>query len=137
MMALYAQDPRKEYLKQKVMTASPAALLVMLYDACVKNIKLAKISLDEYGDLMATNNHLLKAQSIISELISCLDMNVGLSEDLLKLYDFMLRELRAANIKKDLSNLDALIPLLNSMAETWRELELQYRKSITIELECC
>ncbi len=136
-MALYAQDPRKEYLRQKVMTASPAALVAMLYDACIKNIKLAKISLEENRDISATNHYLLKSQSIISELISCLDMTVEMSNDLLRIYDFMLHELRTANVKKDLSRLDALLPMLSSMAETWRELDLQHRKSMTVELECC
>lgn len=136
-MALYAQDPRKEYMKQKVMTASPAALIAMLYDACIKNIKLAKISLDDNRDFMATNSYLQKAQNIIGELIACLDMSVDMSGDLLKIYDFMLHELRTANVKKDLSRLDGLLPMLSSMGDTWRELDIQNRKSMTVELECC
>lgn len=121
-------DPRREYLKQGVMTASPAELVAMLYGACVKDLKLAVMAYEESADICTTNNYLLKAQKIISELINCLDMNIELSTQLLKVYDFMLMELRTANIKKEMSRVEPIISMLESMRDTWKNVAQQQRR---------
>ena len=123
-------DPRKEYLKQGVMTAGPAELVAMLYGACVKNLKLAVMSYDEYKDICTTNNCLIKAQKIISELMNCLDMNIELSTQLVKVYDFMLNELRIANVRKEMNRLEPIISMLESMHETWQCVAQQQRRSM-------
>ena len=124
-------DPRREYLKQEVMTASPAELVAMLYGACVKNLKLAAMAYEESKDICTTNNCLLKAQQIISELMNCLDMNVELSTQLIKVYEFILMELQIANIKKDLGRLEPIISMLESMRDTWQSVAKQQRRSMT------
>lgn len=132
-MMYLGQDPRREYQKQSVMTAGPAGLIAMLYDACIKNIRLAKLAYEDNHDICATNNYLLKAQKIISELISCLDMSMELSQSLLEIYNFMLSELRLANAHKDMAKLDPLIPMLQSMRDTWQQVDGIQRKSMTVE----
>lgn len=127
------QDARKEYLKQNVMTAGPAALIAMLYEACIKNIKLATIAYEDGHDISGTNEYLLKAQRIIGELIACLDMGIDISKDLLSLYEFMLRQLRIANSRKDMSLLEPLIPILESMRDTWRSVDGMQRKTMAVE----
>ncbi|NLF35203.1 MAG: flagellar export chaperone FliS [Clostridiales bacterium] len=112
---------RQEYLKQSVMTASPGERVVMLYDACIKNLKLAGIALDGRMDYDAANTHLLQAQKIILELTNCLDTSYALSEQLLKLYDYLLRCLREMNYKKDLSLLPDVLELLSSLRDAWRQ----------------
>jgi flagellar protein FliS len=99
-MQRFWHDPRKEYMKSAVMTAGPAELIAMLYDACVKNLKLAMLSYEERKDICATSNYLIKAQKIISELMNCLDMSYDLSKDLLAIYEFILGQLRIANRAK-------------------------------------
>ena len=113
---------RQEYLKQSVMTASPADLIVMLYDGCIKNVKLAEICLNDNGDLSGVHVHLLSAQEIIMELVNCLDPSVELSAQLLDIYDFLLRMLREMNLKKDLSLLPDVLEILTSMRDTWRRI---------------
>jgi flagellar protein FliS len=123
-------DPRKEYLKQEVMTASPAELVAMLYGACVKNLKLAVMAYDESGDICTTNNCLIKAQRIISELMNCLDLNIELSTQLMNVYEFMLREIRTANVKKDMARVEPIISMLESMRDTWYTVAQQQRRSM-------
>ena len=123
-------DPRKEYLKQGVMTASPAELVAMLYGACIKNLRLAVMAYGEFKDVCTTNNCLIKAQKIISELMNCLDMSFELSTNLMKVYEFMLRELRTANIQKDMSRIEPIIGMLESMCDTWHSVAQQQRKSM-------
>ncbi len=112
---------RQEYLKQSVMTASPGERVVMLYDACIKNLKLAEIALSDRRDLDRTNTCLLKAQKIILELANCLDVSYALSEPLISLYDYFLHSIREMNYKKDLSPLPQLLEILSSLRDTWQQ----------------
>jgi flagellar protein FliS len=113
---------RQEYLKQSVMTASPAELIVMLFDACIKKLKLAEISLNDNSSYSGAHTHLISAQEIIMELVNCLDPNVELSAQLLDIYEFLLRTIREMNIKKDLSLLPDVLDILSSMRDTWQQI---------------
>ncbi len=123
-------DPRREYLKQEVMTASPAELVAMRYGAWVKNLKLAVMAYEESGDICTTSNCLIKAQKIISELMNCLDLNIELSTQIMKVYEFMLGELRTANVKKDMARVEPIISMLESMRDTWYTVAQQQRRSM-------
>jgi flagellar protein FliS len=111
---------RQEYLKQSVMTASPAELIVMLFDASIKNLKLAGMCLEDNNDISGAHTHFINAQDIIMELVNCLDSGVDLSAQLLDIYEFLLRTIREMNIKKDLSLLPDVLEILSSMRDTWQ-----------------
>jgi len=111
---------KQEYLKQSVMTATPPELIVMLYDSCVKNLKLAEISLKERRDFSGANTHFLQAQKIIMELASCLDTSFELSAQLLGIYDFLLYAVRTMNTKKDIDMLPGVLDILTSLRDTWQ-----------------
>ncbi len=113
---------KQEYLKQSVMTASPSELIVMLFDSCVKNLRLAELCLRERNDLSGANTHFLKAQKIIMELTNCLDTSYDLSAQLLGIYDFLLRCIREMNAKKDLSQLSDVLDILVSLRDTWQKI---------------
>lgn len=104
------------------MTASPGELIVMLFDACIKNLKLAEICLADNHDISGSHTHFRNAQDIIVELVNCLDPGVELSAQLLDIYDFLLRTLREMNIKKDLSLLPDVLDILTSMRDTWQRI---------------
>lgn len=112
---------RDEYLKQSVMTASPAELVVMLFDACIKNLKLADILLNEEGRIGDAGVRLTKAQEILGELIASLNLEIPLSHQLLPIYQFLLTAIRDMNLKKDLTQLPAILSILESMRETWEQ----------------
>jgi flagellar protein FliS len=112
----------QEYLKQKVMTANPAELIVILVESCIKNLKLAEIYYTEQKSIDKTNSCLIKSQDIIIELINCLDMNISLSSQLLEIYNFLLSSIRKINIKKDFSKMQDLLDILNSMRDTWEQI---------------
>lgn len=123
---------RQEYLKQSVMTASPAELIVMLFDACIKNLKLAEICLEENNNFSGSHTHFINAQEIIMELVNCLDSSIDLSAQLLDIYDFLLRTIRDMNIKKDLKLLPDVLDILCSMRDTWQMIS---KSSYTITQE--
>jgi flagellar protein FliS len=113
---------RKEYLKQSVMTASPAELIVMLFESCIKNLKLAEICLNDKKDIATANGHFIKAQQIIMELVNCLDTSFEISKHLLSIYDFLLYSIREMNIKKDLARLPDILEILGSLRDTWEQI---------------
>ena len=124
---------RQEYLKQSVMTASPADLIVMLFDACIKYLKLAEISLSDNNDIGGAHAHFINAQEIIMELVNCLDPSVELSTHLLDIYDFLLKTIREMNLKKDLTLLPDILDILNSMRDTWQRIS---KSSYTSAASC-
>ena len=109
---------KREYLKQSVMTASPVELIIMLFDSCIKNLKLAEICF-----IAHTHEYFMNAQNIIMELINCLDMKQDLSAQLVQVYDFLLYAIREMNVKKDLSMLPDVLKILTSFRDTWQQVK--------------
>ena len=64
------------YQQNGVNTASKEKLLLMLYDGLVKFIKQGIAGLDE-KDYSKSNTNFIKAENIINEFMSTLNMEVG------------------------------------------------------------
>jgi flagellar protein FliS len=114
---------RQEYLNRTVMTASPAELVVMLFDACIKDIKLAQLAMEEKKpNYSKVNEYMIKAQMIITELISSLDMSYEISGQILPIYEFVLSSLRNANVKKDMSQMDDMVAIISEQRDAWAQI---------------
>jgi flagellar protein FliS len=121
-------DAYQKYREQEVNMANPVALIVMLYNGCIKQLKLAQIAIDKknYEDV---NDRLKKAQNIVSELAGSLDFNYSISKELLALYDFMLREIIRINVSKDGEKINPLIRMLSGLRDSWVQVEKTCRPS--------
>ena len=87
-----------------VMSASPQALVVMLYDGAIKAIALARAEMLR-KDFAAKGEQLSKAIGIIDEgLNASLDLEAGgeIALNLAALYDYMTRQLMVANLRNAL-----------------------------------
>lgn len=115
---MMVSNPYEQYRQQGVMTASPMELTVMLYDGCIKQLKIGKTGI-ESKDFELTNQALQKAQDIIGELANSLDMGVEMSQTLLDLYDFFLNQIIAANISKDAALIDPVVNLMKELRDAW------------------
>ena len=115
----YRRNLKEEYLRQSVMTASPAELTAALFGGCIKDLNLAEAALQEPRDLSMANECFIKAQKILSELVNSLDMSYDISKQLMPVYLYLLQEIQNMNIKKDLSDLPAVLEILTSQRETW------------------
>lgn len=109
-----------QYTELSGMTATPGELLIMLFNAEIKNIKKAIICIKS-RDVVNSHNCLKKAQDIITELIVSLDETYQISKELKPLYLFIKRELIAANINKDMERLEKLLPIVTELRDTWKE----------------
>ena len=116
----YAQ----EYRKNAVIGASPVQLVVMLYDGALKFMEQGKVSMAA-RDIQKQNHYIQKAQRIVMELMSSLDMVKGgeIAKNLLALYTYVLEELVSANIEDRSECLDRAMRTLTELRESWVEVE--------------
>lgn len=115
-----AVNPYAAYQNSKIMTASPAELTLMLYDGAIKfcNIAIASI---EKNDIEKAHNHIIKTERIIIEFQSSLDHKYEVAKDFDNVYNYLLRRLREANVKKDAEILEEVLKHLRTMRDTWKE----------------
>lgn len=111
------------YMNNQVMTASRTKLVVMLYDGAIRNLKLAKLAIDE-KNIEKTNTCVIKAQRILGEFMSTLDLEQGgdIAKNLMSLYDYMYRRTIRANIDKDQGILDEVIGYLEELRDAWSQI---------------
>lgn len=98
----------------------------MLYDGCLKQIRLARLAINE-NMAPERNNALQKAQEIVSELINTLDFDYELSDSLYALYDYFLNELITANVENSTNRLDSIESLLVELRDTWEQMVKQQK----------
>jgi flagellar secretion chaperone FliS len=112
---------RSRYLTDSVSTASPARLLVMLYDRLVLDLAHAETALND-GDREAASARVQHAQEIILELRASLDLTAwDGAANLAAIYDFLLTELIGANVAGDAGRIGVAKGLVQPLAEAWRE----------------
>ena len=114
------QDPYQTYRQQSAMTAAPGDLTLMLFNGCIKFIRQGIQGL-EARDMSAANNAILRAQDIVGEFMSTLDMDYEISESLMDLYQFINGLLIEANIKKSAAQLESALCLVTELRDTWAE----------------
>ncbi len=108
------------------MTSSRVQVVVLLYDAAIQSIELARAGI-ESNDLKEKGRFLGRAISIIGELNSVLDFEQGgeIARSLRRLYEYMLNELVTANVRNDVRHLDGPLRCLTTLREGWREIATQ------------
>lgn len=113
-------NPYAAYANSKIMTASPGELILMLYDGAIKfcNIAIAAI---EKNDIEKAHNNIIRVEKIIIEFQSSLDQRYPVSEDFNNVYNYLLRRLQEANIRKDAEILEEVLKHLRTMRDTWKE----------------
>ncbi len=108
------------YLDNKIKTATPAELTLMLYDGSIKFCNIAIMAIEE-NDNSKANTNIIKAQKIMLELRSSLDHKYEISKNLDLLYEYIYSELIEANMKKDKNVLDEVLESLRELRDTWKE----------------
>src|SRR5690554_6152155 len=93
-------NPYQKYQQNSVVSASPQELTNMLYSGGVRFIRQAMQSIQE-NEMEKAHKELVRAQEIYKHLQDTLNMEIEISKNLYGLYDFMIRQLLQANMKKD------------------------------------
>jgi len=114
------QNLANTYQKNAILTASPAELTLMLYEGAIKFCNIALIGLEK-KDYEKVHNNIMRAKDIITELQVTLDHKYPVWEDFDRVYDYILWQLREANIKKSATELEEALKRIREMRDTWKE----------------
>ena len=112
----------KQYQKSSIETASREQILIMLYDGAIQFLNKARVAMQN-KEIEATNDNLIKAQNIIQEFINSMDREVApqLAENLISLYEYFIRRLIQANMKRQIEPIDEVLKYLKSLKATWEQ----------------
>jgi len=109
-----------QYNNNKVLTASPAELTLMLYDGMIKFCNIAESAIEQ-KDVQKAHTNIIKVQHIIDYLRQTLDMKYPVAQDFERIYEYLSRRLVEANMKKDLKILKEVNEHIHSVRDTWKE----------------
>ncbi|MBR3206199.1 MAG: flagellar export chaperone FliS [Bacillus sp. (in: Bacteria)] len=121
------QNPYAAYQKNSIETATPAELTLMLYEGCLKFIRLAKHGIQKEDAEMRTLN-LKKAQNIIQELNVTLNRTYDVSKSMASMYDYIYRRLIEANLQNDEEILNEVEQYVTDFRDAWKEVIQTDRK---------
>lgn len=113
-------NPYQTYQQNSVMTASPQELTLMLYNGCLKFIRLSKKAMTE-KNFEAKNTNMIKAQNIIQELRITLNQDIEISNNMAQLYEYMYTRLIEANMKNSLETLEEVEGYVIELRDTWKQ----------------
>lgn len=109
-----------QYNNNKVLTASPAELTLLLYEGAIKFCNIAMMGLEE-NNIQETHDNIKKAQAIIEELQATLNHSYKVAEDFDNVYRYIYSLLTDANIHKDKETLEKALNEIRGMRDTWKQ----------------
>lgn len=117
---IYNQNMAQQYNRNKILTASPAELTLLLYEGAIKFCNIAIVAIEK-NDIQKAHDNIVKAEMIIEEFQATLNHKYPVAEDFDKLYNYIYGLLVDANIKKDKDILEKATEELRGMRDTWKE----------------
>ena len=114
------QQAYSQYNNNKVLTASPSELTLLLYEGAIKFCNVAIIGVEQ-KDIMKVHNNLKKAQAIIEELRATLNHKYPVAEDFENIYKYIYNLLVRANVSKKTEDIETALVELRGMRDTWKE----------------
>jgi len=126
----------QQYLRTKVLTATPEQLQLMLYDGAIRFSEQGKAGLEKQ-DLAASHKAFTKAQAILNELNATLkhEVHPEMCAKLAALYNYAYRKLVEANVRHIVSSVDEALKVLHFQRETWMLLMEKLRQGKTSPTE--
>ena len=119
-MATSTQQGNDIYLRNKIMTATPAELTLLLYEGAIKFANKAIMAIEK-NDMQNAHNNIMRTQHIIQEFRATLNHKYPVAKDFEAVYEYVERRLVEANIKKDKEILEEVLRHLRGMRDTWKE----------------
>ena len=117
-MASY-RNAAQIYGQNKIATATPAELTLMLYEGAIKFCNKAIEAVNKQEVEKAYEN-LVKVENIIVEFKSTLNHNYEVAKDFDIVYDYIYDRLVAANMSKDPEILEEVLTQLRDMRDNWK-----------------
>jgi len=118
----------RAYQAQSILTASPGQLVLMLFDGSLRFLNQAREAFAQDQDsprrIENINASLVRAQNIIVELRATLNLSEGgdYAATLDRLYEYYLRRLIEANIRKQVEPVIEVSNLIQQLRDGWAEM---------------
>lgn len=112
-----------QYRTTRVQTSSPVQIVVDLYRGAIRFMRQGA-AFEAEGNFAERGRVLGRAHAIVSELQATLDHDHApeLSEELERLYDFVLYQITEANRQSDATLLDPAIEVMQTLEGAWAQL---------------
>lgn len=118
----------------RISSATPLQLVVVTYDLILEEVGLAKGNMGN-SDIQ---EHVSKAQQLLSSLITSLDMEIEISKQLLDIYLYVNKLFISCNIKLNIKGKDEEVrkmlmhaeQILNNLLVGWKNIEDNDNQSV-------
>ncbi|MGP1366543.1 MAG: flagellar export chaperone FliS [Schwartzia sp. (in: firmicutes)] len=115
------------YKRQQILTATPEALTLMLYNGALRFMTEGREALEK-KDFEEANTALQKAQNIIIEFRVTLNMEYEIAHQLMPLYNYVYDRLVEANLKSDVDKIDEAKHIITELRDAWAKAMVKARK---------
>lgn len=115
-----AYNPMAAYSTNKVTTATPAELTLMLYEGAIKFCNIAKVAM-ERNDMQNANLNIQKARNIIVELQTTLNFDYPVAKDFDAIYTFIFDRMVEANVSKNPDAVEEILVQLRELRDIWKQ----------------
>jgi flagellar secretion chaperone FliS len=114
------------YRENTVLSATPAQLVVMLYDGARRFLRQAATAM-RAGEVERAHNTLRGAEQIVAHLDGVLDHEQGgkLADQLHAIYEFCLIHLNRARWDQEADKVEQVAEMLGELRESWVEVARQ------------
>ncbi|MFP4149509.1 MAG: flagellar export chaperone FliS [Nitriliruptoraceae bacterium] len=111
---------RDQYQQAATHTASPAQLVLMLFDGALVRLEVAQDAIAE-GRIGQAHEAIVRVQAIVDELQVSLDHDRGgsIAANLASLYAYCTRLLLEGNVRKDTAPLAEVAGILQGLRDAW------------------
>jgi flagellar protein FliS len=129
-----AKSSIDQYRKSAVSGASPLQLVIMLYDGALRFMEAGRHAMLN-NEVFQQNDNLTRAQRIISELLSTLDLEKGgeVAKNLFSIYTYVYDRLVEANLEDKPEIVEECSGIFSELRESWVELEKRSRSNAMSE----
>lgn len=113
-------NPYQAYKQQSVMTMTPGQMLVLVFDELIKQLSFSRLAFEK-NDIQGINRSLQKSQHILNELKLSLNFEYDISNNLNDIYNYFIRAIMNANIKKDSADLEDILQMVTELRDSFSE----------------
>jgi len=118
-------NPYVAYKQQTVSTLTPVEIVIRGYDECEKQLNRAILYI-ESKEYVEAHKALDKASELVLAFRTSLDMQAGgeISQNLDALYGYYFQQIIEADMKKDVSKLQAILPDIAELRDAFVQISV-------------
>lgn len=110
----------QQYKEQSVATMTQGEMLILLYDELLKRLTRAEISIKK-SDYQVFEESVQRCTDIMKYLSGTLDKKYSISNDIMKLYEFIGYELSRLKASRKIEIINEIKPLVQQFRDSFKE----------------